>query len=274
MRYRKEKILFYGRSFLYDNVPSELYGLYIMDIDTNEINKSMGNTSMTIMEKKIYRKPTPYFYGATPSPKLEFEFSAYSEEEIDAIQFEAIQKWLFSSRAYKPFAIDQPDIQDVFFNVILTDPKITRVGNLIKGFSCTVTCDSPFAYKYPKVTTYSYSGSTVDSTEVYFNMSDDTGDYLYPTTMTITMSNVDGDFSITNLDDANRVVSFTNLSANEVLTISPLYQTISSSTGLLRLGNSNKKFLRLVPNRNRLRIQGNISQITMTNQWLAKKIGG
>ena len=26
------------------------------------------------------------------------------------------------------------------------DPKIIKVGNIIRGFSCTVKCDSPFAY--------------------------------------------------------------------------------------------------------------------------------
>jgi len=136
---------FYGRSFIYNSVPSELYGLYIMDIDANAVNSSMGNSSMDILEQKIYRKASPYFYGSTPSPKLEFAFSAFAEEEMDALQFEAVQKWLFSSRTYKPFAIDQPDMADVYFNVILNDPKINRVGNLIRGFSCTVVCDSPFA---------------------------------------------------------------------------------------------------------------------------------
>lgn len=266
--------MFYGRSFIYDNVPSELYGLYIMDVDTNAINASMGSSSMDIREQKIYRKATPYFYGSTPSPKLEFEFSAFSEQEMDAVQFEAVQKWLFSSRSYKRLAIDQPDIQDIYFNSILNDPKIQRVGNLISGFSCTVVCNSPFAFKYPSTTTYSYSASVIDTTETYYNMSDDTGDYLYPTSLIITMNNENGDVTITNLDDSSRVVSFTNLLANEVLTISPLYQTISSSTGLKRLSNSNKKFLRLVPNVNRLRIQGNVSSIQMVNQWVAKKIGG
>lgn len=268
------KMGFYGRSFLYRNQPSELYGLYIMNLDGNAITNSMGSSSMDIKEEKIFRKATPYFLGATPSPKLEFPFSAFSYEEIDAMRFEAIQKWLFSSRSYQPFSIDQPDIQDIYFNAILNNPKIERVGDLIMGFSATVECDSPFAYKYPKTTTYTYTAPVIDSTEIYYNMSDDTGDYLYPTSLVITMNNIAGDVSITNLDDSNRVVSFMDLAASEVLTISPLYQTISSSTGLKRLSNSNKKFLRLVPNINRLRIQGNVASIVMTNQWVAKKIGG
>lgn len=265
---------FQGRSFIYDGIPSETYGLYIMNIDSNAINSSMGSSSMEILEQKIYRKAKPYFYGSTPSPKLEFDFSAYSESEMDAIQFDAVQKWLFSSRTYKKFAIDQFDMQDVYFNAIFTNPKVQTVGNLIQGFSCNVTCDSPFAYKHPKITTYSFTESTVESTKIYYNLSGDTGDYLYPTSMTITMNNLGGDIYITNLDDSNRVVSFTDLSDSEVLTISPLYQTISSSTDLKRLSNSNKKFLRLVPNVNRLRIQGSVASISMTINSIVKSIGG
>lgn len=265
---------FYGRSFIYNGVPSELYNLYIGGIDADAVNQSMASSSMEILEQAIYRKPTPYLYGMTPSPKLEFAFSAYSEDEITADSFELIAKWLFSERSYKPFQIDQPDMQDVVFYAILQDPQIDRVGNLIHGFSATVLCNSPFAFKFPKITTYTYSASVVDVTEVYFNESDDTGDYLYPSSLIITMNNEGGNVSITNLDDNNRVVSFTTLLADEVLTISPLYQTLSSSTGLYRLSNSNKKFLRLAPGRNRLRIQGNVASIAMTNQLIVKKLGG
>lgn len=268
------RYMFWGRSFLYNGIPSELYNLYIQDIDADAVNKSMASSSMEILEKKIYRKPQPFLYGMTPSPKLEFSFSAFSNDEIDASTFEIISKWLFSSRSYKPLAIDQFDVQDVVFYAILQEPEIVRVGNVIRGFSCTVSCNSPFAYKYPKTTTYSYTTTVVDSTEIYLNMSDDNDDYLYPSSLIITMNNVDGGISITNLDDNNRVVSFTGLNASEVLTINPSLQTISSSTGLRRLSNSNKKFLRLVPGRNRLRVQGNVTSISMTNSWVAKKIAG
>jgi len=266
--------MFYGRAFIYDGVPSERYGLYISNIDASAIESSMGSSSMEIVEQKIFRRAQPYFYGATPAPKLQFSFSAFSENEMDAEFFQLVQKWLFSPRTYRKLQIDQPDVRDIYFNCLLLDPKLNRVGNLIQGFSCEVSCDSPYALKFPEVTTYTYTTTVVDSTVTYYNGSDDTGSYLYPSSLVVSMNNTDGGFTITNLDDSNRVVSFTGLLGNEVLTISPLYQTISSSTGLKRLANSNKKFLRLVPAVNRLRIQGNVASIVMTNQWIAKKIGG
>lgn len=265
---------FFGRSFIWDGTPSELYGLYIASIDSDAVNASMGSSSMEIVEKKIFRRPAPYFLGATPSPKLQFEMSAFSENEIDASAFEEIQKFLFSSRSYKRLQVDQPDMQNIYFNCILNDPKIQRIGGLIFGLSFTVTCDSPYAYKFPLITAYNYTASVVDSTETFYNMSDDDGSYLLPNEIVITINNEGGDVSVTNLDDGSRVMNFTNLQPNEVLTISSLYQTIESSTDLKRMGNFNKKFLRLVPNRNRLRIQGNLSSFVMTNTFIAKKIGG
>lgn len=265
---------FHGRSFIYNGVPSEIYGLYIMDVDANGINESMASSSMDITEQKVYRNPTPYLYGMTPAPKLEFEFSAYAEDEITADTFELIAKWLFSSRTYQPLQIDQWDVQDVVFYAIFQDPKIKRVGNIIQGFSATVTCNSPFAFKFPITTTKTYTDSDVNDTFTFYNASDDEGDYLYPTSMIVTMNNIAGDFMITNQSDSNRVVSFTGLSASEILTISPKLQTISSSTGLKRLQNSNYKFLRLVSGENILNIQGNVASFVMTNQYIARKISG
>lgn len=264
---------FYGCSFIYNDIPSELYGLKIMDIDSQEISKTMGSSSMEIMEQKIFRRAQPYFYGSTPAPKLQFALSAYSESEMDAEMFQLVQKWLFSSRSYKKLQIDQVDIRDIYFDCIMTDPTINRVGNLIQGFSCTVLCNSPYAWMFPTTTNYTYTAPIVDSSVVYYNASDDTGSYLYPT-LVITMNNIGGDISITNSSDSSRVFSFTGLSADEVLTVNCSTQTISSSTGLKRLSNFNKKFLRLVPAVNNLRIQGNVANVAMTVQYTARKIGG
>jgi phage-related protein len=264
---------FYGSAFSYNNIQSESFGLRIAELDASGVNESMGSSSMEILEQKIYRRATPFFFGATPSPKLSFEMSAFSENEIDADLFQLIQKAYFSSRTYQKLYIDQVDMQSTYFNCILLDPQIVRVGNLLHGIRFTVSCDAPFAWGWPKTTTYNYTQTIVDSTETFLNTSDDTGGYLYPN-LTITLNNIDDDLSITNLDDNNRVFAFTGISANEVLTINNGLQTISSSTGLRRLSNFNKHFLRLVPGRNRLRIQGNIASIQMVTQNIVKKIGG
>lgn len=264
---------FYGKSFIFDSVPSDNYGLFISNIDAQSINKTMGNTAVEIYEKKIYRRATPYFYGSTPIQRLSFPMSAFSEREMTSDEFQIVQRWLFSSRTYKRLQIVQEDMQSVYFNCIMNSPQIVRAGNMIQGFECTVECDSPFAYNFPVTTTYSFTGTVVNSTKTFYNSSDDKGTYLYPN-LVVTVNTFGGNVSITNLDDSGRQFSFVSLSANEVLTINNGFQTISSSTGLKRLGNFNKKFLRLIPGVNRLTISGNVSSVAMTTQFLSKKIAG
>jgi phage-related protein len=264
---------FYGRSFIYNNIPSDYYGLLIGDLDSGGVNETMGSSNMEILDQKIYRRATPFFYGATPSPILTFDMSAFSENEIDSDFFRLIQKVFFSSKKYSKLQIVQDDMAEIYFDAILNDPKIIRVGNLLRGISFTVTCSSPFAWNFPKTTTYTYSTPTIDSTVIFNNSSDDNGSYLYPSNV-ITMNSFGGNITITNLSDSNRVFSFTGLQAGEVITIDNSLQTISSSTGLKRLSNFNKKFLRLIPGVNNLRIQGAISTATMTCQFVSRRIGG
>jgi hypothetical protein len=204
---------FYGKSFIYNGIPSDRYGLFISDIDSGAINRTMGNTSVDIYEKKLFRRATPYFYGATPSKKLTFKFSAFSEDEISADNFELIQRWLFGSKTYKRLQVVQEDMQSVYFNAIMNDPEIVRVGSLIMGFSCTVECDSPFAYMFPKTTTYTYSGSSNDVVQTFYNASDDADSYLYPK-LVITINSFGGSVTIRNLSESSRSSVITGLSAN------------------------------------------------------------
>ena len=262
---------FYGSSFQFDNIPSETFGLLISEINGSPVDSTMGSTSMDILNKRLYRRATPYFFGSSPSENLSFEISANAldMEEIDAETFQLIQAWLFSPRTYKKLLILQPDMESVYFNCIFNNPKIIRVGNKIVGFTATVECDAPFAWNFPKTTTYTYTNPTVDNSVVFYNGSDDKGAYLYPSTV-ITMNSFGGSVTITNSSDANRVFSITGLSAGEVITIDSSLQTLSSSTGLKRLSLFNKHFLRFVPAVNNLRIQGNISSVAITVRTVAK----
>lgn len=267
---------FYARSFSYDGVPSEQFDLLISEIDGSAVDSTMGSSSMDILNQKIFRRSTPYLYGMTPSQNLSFDISANTQsgDEIDAQAFQLIQAWLFSSRTYKKLLIMQEDMMDgVYFNCIFNNPKINRVGNKIVGFTATVECNAPFALNFAKTTTYTYSVPTVDNSVIFYNSSDDKGAYLYPT-CTITMNSFGGYITITNSSDANRVFSIITLSAGEVITIDSSNQTMSSSLGLKRMANFNKKFLRFIPGVNNIRIQGNIASLAITVQTIAKKLGG
>lgn len=264
---------FYGNSFLFDGIPSELYSLRISELDASGVNDSMGSFDVEIKEQKPLRRTVPYFYGAYATPHLEFDMSCYSENELTAEDYELIQKWLFGKGSYKKLQIVQYDMQDVFWWAILNSPETVKVGNQIMGCKFHVIANSPFGFSFPKTVTYTYTSSVINSNELFYNSSDDTSNYMYPSCI-ITMNNTDGDLKITNSNDNNRVFEFTGLQANEVITIDNSLQTISSSSGLRRLGNFNKHWLRFVPGENNLLIQGNVESIAITFSNIVKKIGG
>lgn len=261
---------FYSSSFIYDSRPSSYFNLFVSEIGGDGSSTWNGSGSMEIYNRKIYRRNLPYFYGSAVGDNVEYELSFTSPEDIDSRTSELIQKWLFSSRSYKKLMIIQPDMQDVYMNVILNNPQVVRDGNFIRGYTCTAQCDSPFGgWRFPKTKTYTYTSEVIDETVVFNNSSDDSGSYLKPQ-LVITMNNAGGDVFITNQSDGNRVSSFIDLSPNEVLTIDNSLEQMQSSTDLKRMSNFNKKFFRLIPGINTIRFQGNVSSIAMTYQFVAK----
>ena len=264
---------FYATSFSYDGIPSETYGLVISEIDGSGVSKSPGSGPVEIYSQKIFKRATPFFYGATPSETMKFTMSAHAIDELTAVDFELIQKWLFSNRSYKKLQIFQPDLVDVFFNAMFNSPEIARVGNNIVGFTAEVQTNAPYAFLFPKTTTYNSSSPVVDSTHTFVNSSDDIENYLYPS-FVITVNAFGGNVSITNVTDSNRISSFTGLAAGEAITLNSDLQTLSSSTHLYRLSTFNKKWPRLLPGRNVLRFQGAVASVAMTTTFVSRRIGG
>jgi phage-related protein len=260
---------FYASEFQYENIASSTYNLYISQIDGDGGSTDMGSSPMEIYNQKLYRRSQPYFYGSTPSENLSMEVSISSPDNIDSETSQLISKWLFSNRSYKKLMIIQPDMEGVYLNCMFNKPQIERVGNFIQGYTATLEADAPYAWRFPRTKTYTYTSPVIDASVVFNNKSDDKGAYLYPK-LVITMNNSGGNVTITNSSDASRVFSFTGLLTSEVITIDNSLQQITSSTGLLRMSNFNKKFFRLIPEINNLRFQGNIASIDMTYQFVAK----
>lgn len=261
---------FAADSFIFDGTPSEFYNLHIRTSDGGEA-LTEGSSNVDIISQKIPRRAKPYFYGTEENKQLSFELEFYRETEISATDLGAIQKWLFGHKEYKKLIIVSDDMADICFNVILNNPRIYRVGNTIYGVSCTCQCDAPYAWTFPRVLERKYTG-TIANERFTFNNLSDANDYLYPKILLKT-SNTVSSFTITNESDSYRVFSFSGLAANEILEINNDLKTIRSSTGLLRLGNFNKKWFRFVPGLNKISVLGNLSTIQILYEFV-RKVGG
>jgi len=256
---------FYAKNFLYDNETSEMYNLQISSIDSNGVDTLNGSGTTTILDKQIYKRIKPFFFGAYFDPKLSFDVSFYSPDEIDGQFLSYIEKWLFGRLSYKTLAIIQPDFDDIYANAVFINPKRVTIGNIIYGFQATCLLDSQFFWTYPKTLTYTFSSPPSGSSIIFYNNSH-LEDYLYPQ-ISFTMNSSGGNLTIANSDDNDREFIFTSLTKNEVITLNNDLQIITSSLGTLRLSSFNKNFLRFVPGVNRLTVTGAISSLNITYQF-------
>lgn len=261
---------FWGATFVFDGVPSETHSLYISSQDGGSVDVT-GSSDVELFTESVLRRSTPYLLGVQQSPVLEFDVSLNSPREITSVDLGIIQAWLFGHKQYKKLQIVQSDIQEVYYNCFLKNPRVNKDGNIIRGIRATVVCDAPWGWTFDKTKTYSYSSGDINENIIFNNISDDNG-YLYPTVQ-FTMNEFGGNFTITNSSDGGRQFIFTDLTQNEVVTVNNDLNIISSSLGLRRLGSFNKKWFRMVRGVNQINFSGNVSEVKFTYKF-AKKVSG
>lgn len=262
---------FSAKTFIFDDIPSEFYNLYIGEINGGG-ESSMKGSDVELITEKIYRRPKPYLLGVEQKPVLEFEISTYVPGFLTAETYSTIAGWLFGQQRYKVLRLCQNDMQDVYFNAFFTSPEIIRVGNLIRGFKATIVCDAPWGYKNPKTYTYNnYVGYSMSDTVEFFNESANSA-YTYPSDVTIVGNIFGGSVTITNVTDNNRQFIY-NIARKETVSFDNDLQIVTSDKYTYPLVYFNKRWLRFVRGYNLLTFSGNITSVSITTPPIEVKIG-
>lgn len=270
--------MFYGSTFIFENIPSETYNLQILGFDEGGSSNSSAGSESTIYQTWLYRKPKPYFYGKTFETPLEFDLTIGSLDPITGFDRSLIERWLLGRQTYLPLQICQDDIADVTFNVIFTSAENVYVGNVQRGMILHAQCDAPYGFTEEKSLAYNFGedGSIIQNFSFNFdNQSDDTG-YLYPT-ITFKTNAIGNYITLTNNTDGGRVFEFggtgyDSISPNETIVVNNYLQTIVSDSGFNRLSSFNKKWFRLMDGLNSLTLQGGLYSFEMDYKF-ARKIG-
>jgi len=263
--------MFWGKSFIWDGIPSETYNLGIVNFDTGKINSPAGS-DIEIFTKSVYRKPKTYLFGVSQTPVLQFSLTIGSPDYIDGTTRNLIEQYLFGHTTFKILQIFESDLQDIYFNCLITKGVGSYVGNLNIGYECDIVCDSPWAYEFPKTITKTYANDIItDEDYTYYNTSAN-NDYTYAL-VDFTLNNIGDSFTLTNESDNDRQYIFTGLSNGENIYTDNDRQILTSDTGLRRMTNFNKHWFRLVPGANNLNINGGLSEFILTVQ-NARKVGG
>jgi hypothetical protein len=262
---------FYGYDFMYDDIPSQMWNLKIITFEDGGLFSGKGSADVNILSQRVLRKSRPYFLGRTQEPVLEFPLTFGTAKPISGMDRDLISAWLFGRGGYKKLYILQDDLNGAYFNCMFKNPEPQYIGNMNYAFTCTVSCDSPFAYGPEKTISRTVSAGETISLEIYNSSSED--EYLYPVVHFIL--NGGGSLSITNYSDNERAFSFTDIPYLSIeATIDNDIQTITSdTTGLLTYFNN--YWFRLVPKINLVTVYSSetieLFEIKYTERF---KIGG
>ncbi len=243
--------------FIYAGVPSQAHELIIASFDSSGYRYA-GGSRRELITGKPPRSQRHILLGAVPKERLEFDLEIVSTNgPIHPRKMRYIKAWLCGQPQFQPLYIQHPDFADYYFNCLCLNPEDICVDGY-NGLRVTVSCDAGGAWSNRKSKTWKLpSGGNV----VFANESDD-GDYLYPN-VSFKLTGSATAFSITNRTDANRVFSFSGLTAKESITVNGDTGEIISPLGINRLPSFNKNYLRLLPGANALQLSAGAEQLTL-----------
>jgi phage-related protein len=267
---------FIAKDFIFAGIPSEMFNIHLGDIGSSgggggELSVDSSN-NVTALTQKIYRNPVPLYFGVEQIPVLSLNLSMYVEGEgLDSQSYSQVSSWLFGANTYQTLRLCQNDLMDTFFLCLLINPKITKVGNYIRGIECTALCNAPWGWKNPKTSLYSWADIQTITDTINYHNSSANNYYTYPSSLILTANSFGGSISIINTSDNNRQFLLT-VSGGEVVTMNCQTQTISSTIETYPIQNFNMKFLRFKKGLNVLTVSGNVLSISITSE-IASKVG-
>lgn len=269
---RKEVSMFWGKTFIFNNTPSETYNLQILNFEsTGGVADSPAGSNATVYQTWLYRKPQPYFYGKSMNTPLTFDLTIGSFDPIWGVDRGFINRWLLGRSTYLPLQICQDDMDDIYFNVMFTSAENKYVGNIQRGVVLHGQCDAPWGFTETKSLSYAFPDGVLQNLNFTFDNNSDDSDYLYPI-ISFKTNNIGSGIVLTNSTDAGRIFQFTSISSDETVVVNNSLQTMTSDSGSRRMTQFNKKWFRLMPGLNNLNLQGGLRSFDMTYKF-ARKIG-
>lgn len=262
---------FYTYDFVFDDTPSQKYDLKIINFQDGGLFDGVGSSDVNIITQRVLRKSRPYYLGRTQEPVLEFPLTFGTSRVISGFDRDIISSWLFGRSSYKKLYILQDDLNGVYFNCFLKEPKPLYIGNMNYAFSCTVVCDSPWGYLPERTISGSVVGTPIQ-TPVYLNIYNNSteDDYLYPEVNfnigSAVSDPVELNFELTNItDNPDRMFAFEGIrlmensyaNVNNDLQIveGAAFEYVTNPTPTTNiLPFFNKNWFRLVPRNNYIKL--------------------
>lgn len=151
--------------FIFDGIHSREYELMVYEIGNHKQSPASLTSTGTLETDSLAYRNSILLYGAKKDNPLTFNFvfgtlpkNVASHITLDKDDISVISAWLTGYNEYKWLSFDQDDMANYRYRCLITDLKPIDYGLETYAFSCTVTCDSPYAYMKPYVEKIPLSG--------------------------------------------------------------------------------------------------------------------
>lgn len=252
---------FWGCYFSYNDISCKDFDLMVYDIGNESQSAGKFASGASIVEDTVSLRWKPIFYGTTGDKKLEFTVVfGVNEDRLDKNKFlsrselNQIANWLNCYSTYKYFEVEQTDLEGIRYKCLVTDLSIVEFGRIPYALKATFTCDSAYAYTYPRTFTHTVDGSA--SFNIY-NPSKVYGSYKPVVEIDLT-SSTDRSITIANDKDESRTFSIENIPAavNNVRIDNDHGIIEADDTSVNLYKNFSFHFLKLSNGNNRLTVSG------------------
>lgn len=253
--------LLFTKRFEYNGINSAQYGLFFGRIDTDRLKKICGDVEYQTAYYSSQNRRMIHGIDYDSSP-LSFDIEIISEAPISLSKAKEIRRWLFHSpvyhKLYQSYADDNSiekingQIRRTYVECIFINPEELRYADGLHGWKCTCQLSSGMAFQEEVQYTYTYTDFT---NNILVNVDSDYNDYLFPT-LTIRSNSGSTPISIKNITDNNRTMVLKNIWFGIVVTVDCALGMISNSSNIFSAGLEDMKFLRLLPGKNELEVDG------------------
>lgn len=256
--------MYKGYSFIYDEMSSECYGMFVADIGNKAHTDNDFGNKANIVETRIANRITPLHYGVRYHDQpLTFNLIFGSEQYMDRYQLQEVSNWLTGHQEYKWFSIEQPDMEHIQFRCLIQKLTPISVGWLPIAFEAQIICDCAYGYSYPFEESVQFNGR-----RSYRFYNDSTIKEALRPNLRIELASGCTEFSITNTTTGS-VLRFSGLPAGGVTIL------IDNENEIVTDGHNeynlydyfNFQFLELASGDNNLAITGS-GKLTISGRYL------
>lgn len=166
-----------ARTFTFDNVSSEVFGLVIGYFGGTDAEIITGlETELNRGEMNMVRA-IPQMYGTTYAETLKIEFDVFrcNGEPISFEDSRAINRWLHGSKTFKKLTFNDDVPENIHYYAICTNITDVVAGGLA-GKKLEFQCNAPYGFLAKKSIKINLNGG--DTEKIVINQSDE-GNY-YP----------------------------------------------------------------------------------------------